>query len=115
MYKASLRQKRGCYFLLGVGMSPLPITRYQTPDNNKKSSRQVEVNQNSLTTFVDNCPHTSFRAHTSTSFGSKASSIGATGHYCQDSTHLPLEPYISCKVFEQYLLQSIFKNYNFHY
>src|SRR4051812_23806742 len=59
-------------------------------------------NRRSLTTSVDNCPCTSI-ASAYIYFLRQSKPIQSMQRVtiCQDSTHLPLEPYVSCKIFEQ--------------
>src|SRR4051812_13665820 len=72
-------------------------------------STGAEAKQRSPTTSVDNCPCTSI-AGAYIYFLRRSKPIQSMQRVtiCQDSTHLPLEPYVSCKIFEQ-----IINNNNF--
>src|SRR3954468_4184427 len=63
---------------------------------------KADANRRSLTTSADNCPSTSI-AGTYIYYSGDRSQFQSMQRVtiCQDSTHLPSEPYVSYKIFEQ--------------
>src|SRR3954465_7111381 len=63
---------------------------------------KADANRRSLTTSADNCPSTSITGTYIYYFGDRSQFQSMQRvTICQDSTHLPSEPYVSYKIFEQ--------------
>src|SRR5438045_6089253 len=94
---------------------PSPCSEPENMFKNDKQSKQVKSStaqcndppmqmqaRRSLTTSVDNCPSTSIAGTYNYCTGDQSQFQSMQRvTICQDSTHLPSEPYVSFKIFEQ--------------